>query len=120
MLFLRALQVAGHFGRIEQAQASLDALSAALPAVVRQYLHLQVKFQPDAKERISLVEELFMQSFWELRKLGMRSDMTALYEQLAELVQQPATPSAAANHDAAQGASDALLRRGRLVLPRAA
>ena len=86
LLLHRAVYVAAHFGHTPRVNWLITRLGDELPAIVDSYLRLDSQYNPVDKERIETIENLLQHSFRGLRKLGMRTELSALYTRIAELV----------------------------------
>ena len=85
-LLQRSLYIAAHFGRMDALQALVNAFNNSLPDIVSEYFKMQVRNESDDKDNILTIEDLFTESFRDLRKMGMRDEIGSLYGQLAKEV----------------------------------
>lgn len=116
LLIHRAMYVAGHFGHTKRVNAMVALLSNELPAIVDDYLKLDSQFNPVDKERIETVEVLLRHSFRNLRKLGMREELSGLYGRIAELVESHNVRANRSVTERMSGKDASLSRRLSLLL----
>jgi hypothetical protein len=110
VLLEKALLVAAHFDQRDTMHGLLEQFDTALPAIVGNYLHLQTEHLPANQAKLESIESLFRQSLRGLRRLGLRDEISRMFNRILEIVQAdqrrppPASPGRPAKRDPARAA----------------